>query len=193
MSSSTRVFMDIGLDSKLIGRLIIKLYWDDLPRTSNNFFSLCTGEQNYASGPNKGKPLTYKGCIFHRLIKGFMLQGGDFTKGNGQGGLSIYGDKFEDEDFKYKHTKRGLLSMANAGPNTNGSQFFITFGKCEWIDGKHVVFGEIIEGLEMLDSLESIKVNQADRPSKIIRVIDCGEAPLEYQIPAPISGKIYNL
>lgn len=122
-----------------------------------------------------GKALHYKGSIFHRIISNFMLQGGDFTKGNGTGGESIYGDKFADENFNIKHNKVGLLSMANAGKNTNGSQFFITTVLCPWLDGKHVVFGEVIDGYEIVKKIESSCGSKSGSPIQPVVIQDCGE------------------
>ena len=144
--------------------------------------ALCTGEKGKGRG---GKPLHYKGCTFHRVIRDFMIQGGDFTRGDGTGGESIYGMKFADENLKHKHSRAGLLSMANAGRNTNGSQFFITtvFGYCECdmqvptphLNGKHVVFGEVIKGMEVVRAIERTRVNSNDRPISPVVIADCGE------------------
>lgn len=130
----------------------MELYADKTPKTAENFRALCTGEKGIGKS---GKPLHYKGSSFHRVITEFMAQGGDFTAGNGTGGESIYGMKFPDENFTVKHTGRGDLSMANAGPNTNGSQFFMTFIPCNWLDGKHCVFGKVVDGWPVLDALEA--------------------------------------
>jgi len=164
--------MDIAIAGKPVGRLIIELFADTTPKTAENFRCLCTGERGIG---RSGKPLSYKGSIFHRVIKGFMAQGGDFTRHNGTGGESIYGEKFADENFIRKHTGRGLLSMANAGPNTNGSQFFITFKACPWLDGKHVVFGRVVAGHEVVDALEALRTDRNDRPTQEARIVDCGE------------------
>jgi cyclophilin family peptidyl-prolyl cis-trans isomerase len=159
------VYMDIGINNKHIGRIIIKLFSDVVPKTCNNFRTLC----------NNNKKLSYKRSPFHRIIKDFMIQGGDFTNENGKGGMSIYGSKFEDENFDIPHDQPYLLSMANSGPNTNGSQFFITTSETPHLDGKHVVFGIVVEGHEIVDELNNTETDRSDRPTKNIRIMDCGK------------------
>lgn len=171
MKKPTKVFFDLLADSKPLGKIKFELFTADVPKTAENFRALCTGEKGKGRA---GKPLHYKGNIFHRIIPGFMAQGGDITHGNGFGGESIYGEKFADENFKIKHTTAGLLSMANSGPGTNGSQFFLTFIPCPWLDGKHVVFGKVIEGLQLLKTIEAAGT-PSGKPKQNIVISDCGE------------------
>ena len=167
-----RVFIDLKIGEEEVKRVEFELFKDVVPKTAENFRALCTGEKG--ASPS-GKPLAYQGSAFHRVIKGFMMQGGDFTAGNGTGGESIYGAKFEDENFSIKHTTGGLLSMANAGPGTNGSQFFITFAPTPHLDGKHVVFGRVISGMEVCRAVENLPVGANDRPTTPVLITACGQ------------------
>jgi peptidylprolyl isomerase len=165
-----KVYFDISIDGVSEGRIVFGLYGNVVPKTAANFATLCDGS---AGVGNSGKALHYKGSNFHRLIPGFMAQGGDFTSGDGRGGESIYGEKFADENFDLKHTRPYLLSMANAGPNTNGSQFFITFVVTSWLDGRHTVFGEVLEGQSIVDKMEGVGTSSG-KPKKTVTIVDSG-------------------
>ncbi|XP_078173910.1 peptidyl-prolyl cis-trans isomerase-like [Carex rostrata] len=169
--ANPKVFFDMKVGGAPSGRIVIELFADTVPKTAENFRALCTGEKGLGKS---GKPLHFKGSVFHRVIPGFMCQGGDFTRGNGTGGESIYGEKFADEKFIHKHTGPGILSMANSGKNTNGSQFFICTAKTEWLDGKHVVFGKVVEGLDVVKAIENVG-SQSGKTSKPVEVADCGQ------------------
>ena len=162
------VFLDVEADDELLGRIVIELRSDLVPKTSENFRALCTSEKGFG----------FKGSTFHRIIPNFMLQGGDFTNHNGTGGRSIYGSKFDDENFTLRHTKPGIVSMANAGPNTNGSQFFITTTETAWLDGKHVVFGTVADGMDVVKRIEALG-SPSGQPSKQVHIRDCGQLSTE--------------
>lgn len=166
-----KVFFDILVGKAKAGRVVMELFADKTPKTAENFRALCTGEKGIGSS---GKPLHFKGSKFHRIIPKFMCQGGDFTRGNGTGGESIYGEKFADENFQLKHDQPGLLSMANSGKNTNGSQFFITTVKTSWLDGKHVVFGKVVEGFSVVKEMEKVG-SESGPPSSPVEIEDCGQ------------------
>lgn len=171
--NNPKVYFDISIGGESKGRIIMVLYADTTPKTAENFRQLCTGE--CADLASTGQKKYYKGCSFHRVIPNFMIQGGDFTRGDGTGGESIYGEKFADENFVAKHTGPGLLSMANAGPGTNGSQFFITSKDTPHLDGKHVVFGRVIEGMDVFRMIEDTPTGDSDRPVADCIIEDCGQ------------------
>jgi len=171
-ASRPRVYFDISIGGTPTGRIVFSLFNDVVPKTADNFRALCTGEKGMGK---LGKPLAFAGSSLHRVIPGFMAQGGDFTAGNGTGGESIYGTKFADENFDVKHTKRGLLSMANAGPNTNGSQFFITFVDTPHLNGKHTVFGEVVDGLDVVSKIEHNPTKARDMPIKPVVITAAGQ------------------
>ncbi|KAL7125318.1 hypothetical protein ABFS83_14G109500 [Erythranthe nasuta] len=175
MAARTRCFLDINIGDELEGRIVVELYNDVVPLTAENFRALCTGEKGF--GKEVGVPMHYKGSCFHRVVKGFMVQGGDTSSGHGRGGESIYGLRFDDENFELKHERKGTLSMANTGPNSNGSQFFITTTRTSHLDGKHVVFGRVIKGMGVVRSIEHLPVGEEDFPTVPVSISDCGEIP----------------
>lgn len=171
---TNKVYFDIDIDGESAGRITFGLFGETVPRTVENFRALCTGEKGTGQS---GKPLHFKGSAFHRVIPGFMCQGGDFTRGNGTGGESIYGAKFADESFAGKagkHTGPGCLSMANAGPNTNGSQFFICTANTPHLDGKHVVFGNVVEGMDVVKKVEKVGSNSGATAQPVV-IANCGQ------------------
>lgn len=172
---ATKVFFDIDIGGEDAGRVTFNLDDETVPKTAENFRALCTGETgNIEEGKNSGVPRHFKGTIFHRIIPGFMCQGGDYTRGNGTGGESIYGPEFKDENFTLKHKGIGILSMANKGPNTNGSQFFICTAETAWLDGKHTVFGKVADGMDVVEKMEAVG-SQGGATRVPVSIRDCGE------------------
>ncbi|AGO11855.1 AaceriADR087Cp [[Ashbya] aceris (nom. inval.)] len=183
MTERQKTYFDLSIGGKPAGRIVFEVYNDVTPKTAENFVRLCAGDAGECR-TKPGVPLSYKGSLFHRVIKGFMCQFGDFTNFDGTGGESIYGEKFEDENFTLKHDRPFLLSMANAGPNTNGSQCFITCAPTPHLDGKHVVFGEVIQGKRVVRAIERQETADSDRPVADVRIEDCGTLPASYEVPA---------
>lgn len=166
LAANPQVAIDVSIGGEPAGTITIELFADVAPKTAENFRVLCTGEQ--------GEDLKFAGSPFHRIIPGFMIQGGDITRGNGTGGKSIYGNKFADENFTLEHTEPGMLSMANSGPNSNGSQFFITVAATPWLDGKHVVFGKVVDGMQVVRAMER-QGSPSGRPAMDVKLESCSQ------------------
>ncbi|KAG9456500.1 hypothetical protein H6P81_001008 [Aristolochia fimbriata] len=170
-----RVYLDVDIDGQHAGRIVIGLYGNVVPKTVENFRALCTGEKGMG---HNGKKLHYKGTPFHRIISGFVIQGGDIINGDGRGSESIYGGTFPDENFKIKHSHAGVVSMVNTGPDSNGSQFFITTVKASWLDGEHVVFGKVMIGMDSVYAIEGGAGTYNGKPRKKVIIVDSGEIPM---------------
>ncbi|CAD6197079.1 unnamed protein product [Caenorhabditis auriculariae] len=185
--STKRVFLDVAIDGVMAGRIVIELFDKLLPITCENFRQLCTGE----AGVRDGVRLHYKGSTFHRVVKGFMIQGGDVTVGNGTGGVSIYGKYFADEGFFDSHSEPYLVSMANKGPNTNSSQFFITTASAKHCDNNNVLFGKVVKGFDALEKIERVSVNANHAPRSDVQILNCGELfrknPFEQKVEEVVS------
>ncbi|XP_014494565.1 peptidyl-prolyl cis-trans isomerase CYP21-1 [Vigna radiata var. radiata] len=169
-----RVFLDIDIDKQRLGRIVIGLYGQVVPKTVENFRALCTGQKGKSEN---GLKLHYKGTPFHRIVSGFVIQGGDIVHHDGKGSESIYGGTFPDENFKIKHSHAGVVSMANSGPDSNGSQFFITTVKASWLDGEHVVFGKVVQGMDIVYAIEGGAGTYSGKPRKKVVIADSGEIP----------------
>ncbi|BAT91050.1 Peptidyl-prolyl cis-trans isomerase [Vigna angularis] len=169
-----RVFLDIDIDKQRLGRIVIGLYGQVVPKTVENFRALCTGQKGKSEN---GLKLHYKGTPFHRIVSGFVIQGGDIVHRDGKGSESIYGGTFPDENFKIKHSHAGVVSMANSGPDSNGSQFFITTVKASWLDGEHVVFGKVVQGMDIVYAIEGGAGTYSGKPRKKVVIADSGEIP----------------
>lgn len=179
-SITNKVFLQIAIDGEMIGKVAIGLFGNVVPKTVENFRQLCTGE---AGVGKSGVPLTYKASKFHRIIPGFMCQAGDFTSGDGRGGESIYGERFDDENFRVKHKEAGYVAMANAGPGTNGSQFYVISAATPHLDGRHVVFGKVLAGMELMRRVEAVG-SDSGAPSSEVEIVDCGELDIEDDLKA---------